>query len=161
MKRRNLEILLFVAALLLPVFGAAQAGSKTLHATGTFEVKIKPAENSPNGKSAGLGTMTIDKVWSGGIEGTSKGEMLSTAESGAMAYVALEKVTAKVDGRSGTFVFMHRATMMANDPQSGAMDIAVMPNSGTGELAGLQGRLSIVIDKGAHSYDFAYTLPEK
>jgi hypothetical protein len=153
--------------LVLLAFVAACAGqsvhssrSKLLHATGTFQVKVMPAETSEIGKAAALGRMTIDKVWSGGIEGTSQGEMTTSSVDGAMAYVALEKVTAKVGGHSGSFVFMHSATMMASDPSSGSMTIVVMPNSGTGELKGIQGKLTIVIDKSGHSYDFEYTLPQ-
>ena len=36
--------------------------------------------------------------------------------------------------------------------------ILVVPDSGTGELVGLSGRLAIVIQQGVHSYDFQYTL---
>lgn len=132
-----------------------------MHANGTFNVTIGKAEGSDIGKSAGIGRMTIDKVWSGAIEGTSKGEMLSTSEAnGAMAYVALEKMTVKVNGRSGTFVFTHGATMLASDPATGALEVKVVPSSGTGELQGLEGTLSITVDKSGHSYAFAYILPD-
>ena len=132
-----------------------------MHATGTFEVKVKPAESSEIGKEAGLGRMTIDKVWSGAIQGTSKGEMTSSAVDGAMAYVALEKMTVRVDGHDGTFYFVHRATMMAKDPSTAVLDVSVMPNSGTGDLKGIDGKLAIIIDKSGHSYDFEYTLPAR
>ena len=130
-----------------------------MHATGTFQVTVKPAETSEIGKAAGLGRMTIDKVWSGGIEGTSKGEMTVSSVGTAMAYVALETMVVKVDGKSGTFVFAHKATMDSTDPKSGAMDITVLPNTGTGDLKGIEGSLQITIDKSGHSYDFMYTLP--
>ncbi len=130
-----------------------------MHATGTFKVDVKPAEASEIGKAASLRRMTIDKVWSGGIEGASRGEMTVTAVGPAMAYVALEKMDVKIDGKAGTFVFAHKATMDANDPKSGVMDIRVLPNTGTGALAGIEGSLQITIDKSGHSYDFSYTLP--
>lgn len=136
-----------------------EAQGTPAHATGTFDVTIKPAEPSELGRDAGLGRMTIDKVWTGGIQGTSKGEMTSSNVDGAMAYVALEKVTGTVAGRSGSFYFVHRATMTAGDAASAVLDVTVVPNSGTGELKGLTGTLQIRIDKGAHSYDFAYALP--
>ena len=132
------------------------------HATGTFEVKVVPADVSEIGTQAGLGRMTIDKVWSGDLSGTSRGEMLTslTAETGAMGYVALELVTAKLDGRSGTFYFTHNASMNRNDPKSGVMQITVLAGSGTGGLTGLHGTLTIVIDgAGKHSYTFDYELP--
>ncbi|MEK6397197.1 MAG: DUF3224 domain-containing protein [Terriglobus sp.] len=132
-----------------------------MHATGTFQVSVKAAEASEIGKAAGLGRMTIDKVWSGAIEGTSKGEMITSAVGTTMVYVALETMTVKVNGKSGTFVFAHKATMNTADPKSGAMDITVVPDTGTGELKGIEGSLQIVIDKSGHSYDFSYTLPTK
>jgi hypothetical protein len=133
----------------------------TMHATGTFVVKISPVEASAIGQQAGIGRMTIDKVFSGALEGTSRGEMLTGgAEStGAMAYVALERVTGKVNGRSGDFVLMHNATMLKSDPGSGVMQITVVPQSGTGELAGLTGKMIITIEGGKHSFDFEYQLP--
>ncbi len=144
--------------------GAAMTNTKagvTMHATGTFVVKITPAETSAIGQQAGIGRMTIDKTFSGALEGTSKGEMLTGgAEStGAMAYVALERVTGKVNGRSGNFVLMHNATMLKSDPGSGVMQITVVPQSGTGELAGLTGKMLITIEGGKHSFDFEYQLP--
>ncbi len=130
-----------------------------MHAIGTFQVSVKPAEASEIGKAAGLSRMTIDKVWSGAIEGTSKGEMTTSAVGTIMLYVALETMTVKVNGKSGTFVFAHKATMDSTDPKSGVMDISVVPNTGTGELKGIEGTLQIIIDKSGHSYDFSYTLP--
>jgi hypothetical protein len=137
-----------------------QAGA-TMHATGTFVVKISPAEAPTLAKEAGFGCMTIDKIFSGALEGTSKGEMLTGgAEStGAMAYVALERVTGKLNGRSGSFLLMHNATMLKSDPGSGVMQITVVPHSGTGELAALSGKMIITIEGGNHSFDFAYQLP--
>jgi hypothetical protein len=132
------------------------------HAMGTFDVKVVPVDVSDIGKQAGIGRMTIDKVWSGDLSGASKGEMLTslTPSTGAMGYVALELVTGKLDGRSGSFYFIHNATMNKNDPKSGVMQITVLAGSGTGELSGLRGTLNIVIDgAGKHSYTFDYELP--
>ncbi len=132
-----------------------------MHATGTFDVKITPADVSEPGKAGGLGRMTIDKVWLGGIEGTSKGEMLTgiTPDTGSMAYVAMERVNATVNGRQGTFYFTHKATMMKGDAASGAMDVIVVPQSGTGQLTGLTGTLKIDITGNVHHYDLHYELP--
>ncbi len=138
-----------------------QPKGHTMHATGTFEVKTLPVEASAIGKDAGVGRMTIDKVWTGDIEGTSKGEMLTgiTADTGSMAYTAVEKVTGKLAGKSGSFYFVHRATMMKADPASAVLEITVVPSSGTGELAGLTGSLKIDMSGGGHRYDFSYELP--
>ena len=84
-----------------------------MHASGTFSVKVKPSDVSEIGKEAGLSRMTIDKVWTGGMEGTSKGEMTTSGVGKLMLYVALETMVVKVDGHSGSFVLWHRATMRA------------------------------------------------
>lgn len=132
-----------------------------MHATGTFEVKMGVADPTEIGKEAGIGRMTIDKIWSGDIQGTSKGEMLTgiTAATGSMAYTAVEKVTATLAGRSGSFYFIHRATMIKTDPGSAVLEVTVVRNSGTGQLAGLTGSLQIDTSGGGHRYDFTYELP--
>lgn len=132
-----------------------------MHATGTFQVKISSAEPSEIGREAGLGRMTIDKLWSGDIQGSSKGEMLTgiTAATGSMAYAALEHVTATLAGRSGSFYLLHRATMMKSDPSTAVLEVSVVPNSGTGQLERLTGELHIDASGGDHRYDFIYYLP--
>lgn len=132
-----------------------------MHATGTFEVKISNAEPSEIGKEAGLGRMTIDKIWSGDIQGSSKGEMLTgmTSSTGSMSYTAIEQVTATLAGRSGSFYFLHRGTMLKSDPASGMLEVTVVPSSGTGQLSGLTGSLQIDQSSGEHKYDFTYELP--
>src|ERR1700761_7740394 len=131
-----------------------------MHARGTFVVKMGPAEASALAQQAGVGRMTIDKTFSGDIDGSSKGEMLTGgAEStGAMAYVALERVTASLASRSGSFLLMHNAAMLKTDPGSGAMHVTVVPHSGTDELAGLAGTMTISIADGKHYFDFEYQL---
>ncbi len=133
----------------------------TMHAKGTFAVKITPAEASALGQAAGLGSMTIDKTFSGDLEGTSKGEMLtaSTESTGGMAYVAMERVTGKLKGRNGSFLLMHNASMLKTDPKSGVMQVMVVPHSGTDELTGLSGKMTITIESGKHSYGVEYLLP--
>ncbi len=130
-------------------------------AEGTFEVKVTPVEASPIGKQGDLGRMTLDKTFAGALTGASRGEMLTanTEESGAMAYVALERFTGTVDGRSGSFLLAHRASMLKRDPSSAVMEVRVVPASGTGELAGLEGVMLIRMDAGQHSYSFEYSLP--
>jgi hypothetical protein len=127
----------------------------TNHASGPFDVKVTP---QATGDSA-VGRMTLDKQFHGDLEGTSKGEMLTgmTAVQGSAGYVAIEQVTGTLKGRKGTFLLQHHATMNRGTPQ---LAIVVVPDSGTGELAGLAGTMNIVIAEGGkHSYDFEYTLP--
>jgi hypothetical protein len=103
--------------------------------------------------------MSIDKQFHGDLEGTSKGQMLSAMGSvkGSAGYVALERITGTLKGRSGSFVLQHSGTMTRGAPQ---LSVTVVPDSGTGQLVGLAGALTIKIDNGKHSYDFDYTLPE-
>jgi hypothetical protein len=101
--------------------------------------------------------MSIDKRFHGDLEATSKGEMLmaGTAVEGSAGYVAIEIVSGTLQGRSGTFVLQHSGTMTRGAPQ---LTITVVPDSGTGQLLGLAGRMTIIIAGGKHSYDFEYTL---
>ena len=103
--------------------------------------------------------MSIDKQFHGDLEATSKGEMMTaaTAVKGSAGYVAMEQVTGKLNGRSGSFILQHSATMNRGVPQ---LSITVVPDSGTDQLVGLTGTMNIIITDGKHSYDFEYTLPE-
>jgi hypothetical protein len=129
----------------------------TTRARGTFEVKLSPQPTSHQVQGAPLGRMSIDKAFHGDLEGTSEGEMLTAATivEGSAGYVAIERVSGTLGGRRGTFVLQHSGTMTRGAPQ---LTIAVVPDSGTGELAGLAGTMSISISRGQHSYEFDYTL---
>ena len=126
-------------------------------ASGTFEVKLSPQALTHQTEDKALARMSIDKQVHGDLEATSQGEMLSagTAVQGSAGYVAIERVTGKLKGRSGTFVLQHSGTMTRGTPQ---LSITVVPDSGTGELAGLAGTMTIDIADGKHSYTFEYTL---
>ena len=129
------------------------------HANGTFEVTVKPQPTDDKTEGSTLGRMSLDKQFHGDLEGISKGEMLTagTPVKGSGAYVAIEMVSGTLRGRSGTFVLQHSGTMTHGVPQ---LTITVVPDSGTGQLVGLAGRMDIKISEGKHSYDFEYTLPE-
>ncbi|MBT9527767.1 MAG: DUF3224 domain-containing protein [Rhizobacter sp.] len=128
----------------------------TVHATGSFEVKLLPQPLAD--AESGLGRMSIDKVFSGDLQGTSKGEMLSalTAVKGSAGYVAIERVTGTLQGRSGSFMLQHLGTMNRGTP---TLTVLVVPDSGTEGLAGIAGSLSINIADGKHFYTLDYTLP--
>jgi hypothetical protein len=130
----------------------------TTHARGTFEVKLTPQAPEGGAQDSALGRMTIHKQFRGDLEGTSRGQMLTamTQVQGSAGYVAIEQVTGRLRGRSGTFALQHSGTMDRGAPQ---LMITVVPDSGTGELAGLAGQMTITIADGKHSYDFEYTLP--
>ena len=129
----------------------------TTRASGTFEVRLSPQVDGEAG-GACVGRMLIDKRFAGDLEATSKGQMLAvrTAVEGSAGYVALELVTGKLNERTGTFVLQHTGTMTRGAQQ---LSITVVPDSGTGQLAGLTGKMTINISEGKHSYDFEYTLP--
>jgi Protein of unknown function (DUF3224) len=130
----------------------------TIHASGPFEVKLVP--QTPDGifENATTGRMTIDKQFHGDLEGTSKGQMLTamTETKGSAGYVAIERVTGTLKGLNGTFALQHTGSMNRGVPQ---LSVTVVPDSGTGQLVGLTGKMTINIVDGKHSYDFEYTLP--
>jgi hypothetical protein len=143
-----------------PASKAAPAQEKVMmiHASGTFDVKLTP--QAAEDGDAGLGRMSIEKQFHGDLEGTSRGFMLSSAAAvvkGSGGYVAMERVTGTLKGRTGSFVLQHSGTMTRGKPQ---LSVTVVPDSGTGQLEGLTGMMNIKIDSGKHSYDFDYTLPE-
>ena len=105
-----------------------------------------------------MGRMTFDKQWSGDITGASKGQMLTGGDvkTGSAGYVAIEKFTGAIKGHKGSLIFQHSATMTAG---KGDLTITVVPNSGTEELKGITGKLTIKIEGGKHFYDFEYSVP--
>ena len=123
-------------------------------ATGTSVVKLTPQEDGDNG---GLGRMRIDKQFQGDLEGTSQGQMLAARSSvkGSAGYVAMERVSGSLGGRSGTFVLQHSGTMTRGEPQ---LSVTVVPDSGTADLTGLSGKMAINIAAGEHSYVFEYAI---
>jgi hypothetical protein len=130
------------------------------HATGSFEVKIDPQPADEKGGGPAIGRMFLDKQFHGDLEATSKGTMLAAgtgAKNSSGGYVALEIVTGSLKGRAGTFVLQHSATMNRGIPQ---LSITVVPDSATGQLTGLAGKMNINVAAGKHTYDFEYTLPE-
>ena len=130
----------------------------TKHATGTFEVKLNPQAVEEKVGDPTVGRMSIDKQFHGDIEGTSKGQMLVTGTEvqGSAGYVAMERVTGTLHGHRGTFALQHSGMMTRGTPQ---LSVTVVPDSGTGELVGLAGKMTINIVDGKHLYEFEYTLP--
>jgi hypothetical protein len=128
-------------------------------AIGTFEVKLapQPADDYADGKA--LGRMTIDKTFHGDLSATSRGQMLSAmgVVKASAGYVAIERVTGVLAGRSGSFVLQHTGTM---DRGQGSLSVSVVPDSGTDELTGLSGTMTIEIAGGEHRYRFTYSRAE-
>ena len=126
-------------------------------ATGTFVVKIDPQPADDYADGTALGRMSLDKEFDGDLRGTSKGQMLTgmTSVKGSAGYVAIERFTGSLAGRSGTFILQHSGSMDRGAPQ---LSISIVPDSGTDELSGLSGSMSIDVREG-HSYRFEYEIP--
>ena len=127
-----------------------------MQAKGEFDVKIIPQQDE---RAIPLfGRMTLDKEFRGDIVATSQGQMLSsgTAIPNSAGYVAIERVEGTLHGKQGTFVLQHNAIM---DKGEGTLNIVVVPDSGTGELVGLTGKLNIIRKDKKHFYEFEYMLP--
>jgi hypothetical protein len=139
---------------------APPAPAATRHASGTFEVKMTPLPADEKVPGLKLQRLSAEKQFKGDLQGTSRGEMMApeSAVEGSGAYVAVEKVTGTLAGRSGSFLLVHQGTMR----KGAGFDLAikVVPDSGTEQLAGLAGTMKIIIEGGKHSYEFDYSLPE-
>ena len=127
-------------------------------ASGTFDVRLLPqAADNPHAEGAGVGRMALDKRFHGDLDATSEGEMLAlrTARADSAGYVAIERVTGRLHGRCGSFALQHASTMERGMPRQ---SVQVIPDSGTADLAGLRGEMTIEIGPGgAHAYRFEYS----
>jgi hypothetical protein len=143
----------------------AKMTTATTTARGDFDIKMFPQKpDNPQETATGFGRLTSDrrltsdKQFHGDLDATSQGVMLAHgtgAAGSSSAYVALEKVTGKLQGRTGTFILQHTGTMSKGDM---SLTVTVVPDSGTGELAGLTGTMKIIIEGKKHSYEFEYAL---
>ena len=104
-----------------------------------------------------FGRRSIDKRYHGDLDATGVGQMLSagTPVQGSAGYVAIERVSGRLHGRTGTFALQHNGTMTRGAPE---LSVTVVPDSGTGQLSGLTGTMRIIIAGGKHSYEFDYML---
>lgn len=127
---------------------------KTKHIKGEFDVAME----SQTDDEFAVGRMTLDKTYHGDLHGFSKGQMLShvTNVKGSAGYVAMESFNGSLDGKKGGFVLMHQGIM---DKGAQSLEISVIPDSGSDELTGISGKMSIEIVDGKHFYLFDYTLP--
>ncbi len=124
---------------------------------GEFDVSRIAEPDCDMGDSAVVGRNRFDKRFHGGLDARSVVQMLSvgTGVSGSAAYVALERVAGSLQGRAGSFFLQHSGTMARGTP---TLSLTVVPDSGTDELTGLSGRMSIDIVDGKHFYTFDYML---
>jgi len=127
------------------------------HARGTFEVKTTPVSAGDPGVASAR--LSLAKTFAGDLVGTSRGDMWTagTEVQGSAGYVAIERIEGTLRGRSGSFALLHQGTMRRGADFQ--LRIVVVPDSGTGALAGIGGVMTIRIENGGHDYDFDYTLP--
>lgn len=158
-KRRRGGVGVIAAIGLILAVGVQNGAAVATHATGTFDVKLNPQATDDKAEGSALGRMSIDKAFHGDLDGASKGEMLTagTSVKDSAGYVAIERVTGSLQGRRGTFALQHSGTMNRGKPQ---LSIGVVPDSGTGQLVGLSGTMTINIVDGKHFYEFDYTLAD-
>jgi uncharacterized protein DUF3224 len=126
-------------------------------AAGTFEVTLTPQSTDIGDDGNSMARLTIEKEFRGDLEGTSKGEMLSagTQTRGSAAYVGQERVTGTLGGRRGAFVLQHTGVMNRGKP---SLTVTVVPDSGSGDLAGISGTMNIIVEPGKHSYEMEYEI---
>lgn len=167
-RRTKLRFAALAAALGIAVVGAtavvreARAAERppaadARTARGEFDVQIAPLAKD-DGPGFALGRMSLGKTFRGALDASAQGEMLTamTTTPGSAVYVALERVTGTLDGRRGSFGLAHQGTMNRGRQ---SLAIAIVPDSGTGELAGIEGTLAIDIRDGKHYYVLTYRLP--
>lgn len=128
---------------------------------GAFDVTMAPAHEEQLDDGNVVARYTLTKQYHGELAARGKGELLTagTNVEGAAAYVGVEHVEGLLDGRQGTFLLAHKGTMAYGEQ---ALSITVVPESGTGELAGLTGELGIdIASDGRHFYSFEYGFADR
>jgi hypothetical protein len=124
-------------------------------ARGRFDVSLAPQEPEPGVGDPTVMRMAIAKHLHGDLEGESQGEMLAVRSGvdGSAGYVAMERVTASLNGMSGTFALQHSGTANRGDQ---ALVVSVVPDSGTDGLTGISGVMRITVVGDQHRYEFDY-----
>jgi hypothetical protein len=126
---------------------------------GTFEISMKAEPPFLEADGISLGRITFEKVFSGPLAGASTVYMMGvqTPVAGSAGYVAVERFTGTLEGKHGAFVMQHLGSMKGG---SSSLSVKVVPDSGSGELAGLSGQMAIDIIEGQHYYSFDYAFDE-
>jgi hypothetical protein len=143
-----------------PAEGTPKGSTMATHASGSFDVTMTPQGPEDKAEGSTMGRMSIDKHFLGDLDATSRGQALMGVSDvpGSAGYVAMERVTGTLKGRRGSFLLQHTGTMSKSCGYQ--LSVTVVPDSGSGELLGLSGKLDIKIVDGKHFYTFEYTLPE-
>jgi hypothetical protein len=125
-------------------------------AKGSFVVDLKP-QSQEKIEDITIGRWSIDKKFSGDLEATSKVEMLGVGSesSGKGAYVAIEAITGTLNGLQGSFVLMHNGTRSSNSQQ---LSVNIISGCSTGQLVGIEGKMTISIVDKKHLYELEYEM---
>jgi len=125
-----------------------------LTAKGTFEVEMKPVTQDKVGEIT-TGHYSIEKKFQGDLDGTSKVNMLAIgSDNGSGTYVALEQVNGTLNGKSGSFALTHIGN---RNKTSAELTVTIVPECSTGELEGLEGKMTINIVEKKHFYELEYS----
>jgi hypothetical protein len=121
-----------------------------MRANGTFSVKaFNPTSIAPEPAietALPVGVALMVKHYEGAIEGRSATVFTAAFDqaAGVGTYVAMESFAGTVAGREGAFNFVHSASTSGADRTAGYF--AIVPSSGTGQLAGISGTGDLGID---------------
>jgi hypothetical protein len=126
-------------------------------AKGTFEITMQGEPPYEEVDGVSFGRASFDKRFTGPLSGTGKVQMLAarTPIENSGAYVALERITGTLDGKPGSFATVHMGIMTRG---TRSLTLTIVPDSGTGDLKGIAGRMDIHVVDGKHHYEVDYTL---
>lgn len=132
-----------------------------MQTTGTFEVTLFEAVDvtlTPSVETAlPIGVARLTKTFTGGVSGHSATLFTSAFDGTLGSYVAMEAFEGSLDGRSGTFAFLHSASTGGADRSDEYLRI--VEGSGTGDLTDIRGGGSLALDEdGTHRVTFDYEL---
>ena len=121
--------------------------------TGSFDITLTPCKSD----AVEAGRMIIEKHYKGDLEGLGRGQMLSSRShtEGSAGYVAIETFEGSLNGKMGTFTLLHKGVMDRGDK---TLKITIVPDSGSGELTGISGSMTIDIAEDVHYYDLMVEL---
>jgi hypothetical protein len=128
--------------------------------TANARFSITSWDEKPYSEGQGLPKLTrasVTKTFTADIEGDGHVEYLMMYRAdGTATFVGLERVTARIDGRSGSFVLQRTGVFEGAEARE---SYSVVPGSATGELRGLTGHGTSSIGHGEeHPFVLEYTL---
>ncbi|ANM29322.1 hypothetical protein ABI59_06515 [Acidobacteria bacterium Mor1] len=126
--------------------------------SGEFDIQLEPRDWDHQEEDGRFSRLAMTKTFRGSLVGSSSGQMLAWGgpPSPSGAYVAIERFSGTLQGRDGSFVLQHRGVMGA-DGQT--LEVTIVPESGTGDLEGIEGTMTIQREGSQHRYELDYRLP--